>query len=663
MNFFSEQDQARRNTKWLVVLFMAAVIALIIVTNVLVAVTFWVMDGQMEDYSHAAELLQHSDATGLAVYFNWQNFGKISLAVCGVLGCVMGFKWLQLSGGGKRVAESLGGRRINPNTDNANEKRVLNVVEEMALASGMPVPAVYLLQGEKGINAFAAGKTPSDAVIGVTQGAVEQFDREQLQGVVAHEFSHILNGDMRLNLQMITLLSGILFVGSVGELLMRSGGGHRSYHSTRRSGNAKVMALGLAFLVIGWLGSFFGGLIKAAVSREREFLADASAVQFTRNPQGIADALKIIGGYSGSSRVFSSNANETSHMFIAEALGSWASFDTHPPLDKRIRKIEPRWNGQMISRVMRVEQPKASGSAIHGVKDRKAQAAMAAVAAAAHVASNKAAAANGVGQRPDAAFTVTAVAMAEQQIKGIPQGLKKLAQEPLGASSLVYSLLLDADEAICQQQMSYISATQVQGLGLLCQHIKNDVAGLDGALRLPLLALAMPALKMMSAPQYKQFKKTLLLMIRADKKFEIFEWSLFQLVRHYLDAEFEKVKSSKPQYKQVKQVANEYALVLSALTRFGHDDDQDMQRAFSRAANTAGLYNIELMNKERCGMDDFIKAVNKLANCYPLLKPKLLKGFADCVKHDGEIKPIEKEVIAAIAAVMDCPQPLLEIDE
>ena len=654
MNFFSEQDQARRNTKWLVVLFVAAVACLILITNVLIAVTFWVVDGQVDGYEHASKIMQAGDPKVFAQYFSWQNFGKISLAVCGVLLCVMAFKWLQLSGGGKRVAESLGGRRINPNTNDANEKRVLNVVEEMALASGMPVPAVYLLVGEKGINAFAAGKTPADAVIGVTKGAVEQFNREQLQGVVAHEFSHILNGDMRLNLQMITMLSGILFVGSVGELLVHSGGRHGSYHSTKRSTDARVFAVGLAFLVIGWLGSFFGGLIKAAVSRQREFLADASAVQFTRNPEGIADALKIIGGYSGGSRVFSSSASETSHMFIAEALGSWASFDTHPPLAKRIKKIEPSWNGQMISRAMRVEQPKATGAAVHGDKERKRQAAMAAAAGAAFVANKKAA-------QADADFLDTAVNAAEQQIAGIPQAFKKLAQEPLGAMALVYSLLFDNDDEIVQQQINYLKATKVKGLSLYCLQIKDDIAGLDKRFQLPLLELAMPALKLMSAEQYKQFKKTLLLFIRADKKFEIFEWSLFQLVRHYLDPEFVKIKSSKAKYKHTRQVAEEFALVLSALARFGHDETKEVERAFHRGANTAGLYTIPLKPQEACGMDDFIKAVNKLANCYPLIKPKILKGFADCVRHDGEITPVEREVIAAIAAVMDCPQPLLEI--
>ena len=659
MNFFSEQDQARRNTKWLIMLFVVAVLALIVLANVLIAVTFWVLQGQADNYYNAVEMVESGEGLRtLTYYFSWERFGKISAGICGVLACVMGFKWLQLCSGGKRVAESLGGRRINTNTNDADEKRVLNVVEEMAIASGMPVPAVYLLKGEKGINAFAAGNTPADAVIGVTQGALEQFNREQLQGVIAHEFSHILNGDMRLNIRMIALLSGILFIGQVGELLMHFGGGHRRYSSSsRRSGDARVAALGLALLLIGWLGSFFGGLIKAAVSRQREFLADASAVQFTRNPKGIADALKVIGGYSGGSKVFHSQASETSHMFIAEALSSWASFDTHPPLAKRIRKIEPSWDGKMIARAIKQSKDELQNKEDSG--DQKRQAAMAAAAGAAYV----------MGQQTDADFSVVPTEQAEQQIQQIPEHIKQLAQEPLGATAIVYALLLDDDKQISHQQFEYIKSANVQGLVNQCQAIQQEIALLDNVLRLPLLELAMPALKLMSAEQYKVFKKTLLLVIRADKKFDIFEWSLFQLVRHYLDAEFEKLRSSKPVYKQAKQVAEEYTLLLSMLARFAQQDDQgideqdetDIEKAFHRGANTAGLYTATLMPEADCSMDEFVKAANKLANCYPLLKPKLLKGFADCARHDGKINTVEREVIAAIAAVMDCPQPQLEI--
>jgi Zn-dependent protease with chaperone function len=566
---------------------------------------------------------------------------------------VIGFKWLQLSGGGKKVAGSLGGTRINPNTNNVDEKRILNVVEEMALASGMPVPSVYLLKGEKGINAFAAGSTPADAVIGVTQGALDQFNREQLQGVVAHEFSHILNGDMRLNLRLIAMLSGIVFVATAGRLIMHAGGGGYGRHSysSRRSGDMRIVLAGLAIVAVGWLGSFFAGLIKSAISRQREFLADASAVQFTRNPQGIADALKIIGGYNSGSQVFSAKADEASHLFISNALGQISQlFATHPPLSDRIRKIEAGWDGKMIHRELKVAEPANAKQNKKKEEHRKRQQ-RAAMAAAAAVAS----------RLPDAQFSMPGdINNTRNDINAIPATLSEQAHEPFGAIALVYALLLSEEEAVQAKQLNTIKQTGIAGLSIQSLQLLPDIQGMDKTFRIPLLELAMPALKCMSGEQYKHFKKALLLIIRADNRFELFEWCLFQLVRHYLAPEFEKQKPAKAFYKKSDQVADEYCLVLSMLAHHGqHADEKTLGRAFNRGSNTAGLYSITLLAKEKCLLDDFTKAVNKLANCYPLLKPKLLKGLADCARHDGKISVEESEIIASVAAVIDCPTPEL----
>ena len=657
MNFFAAQDQARRNTKLLVLLFVAAVLSLVAITNVLVAITFWIVDGQLSGYGEAKNLLAQANSSQLAHYFSWHNFGKITLSVCGVIFLVIAYRWLQLSAGGKRVAESLGGRPILPSTDKPNEKLLLNVVEEMAIASGMPVPAVYLLQNEKGINAFAAGNSPADAIIGVTQGAIEQFDREQLQGVVAHEFSHILNGDMRLNIKMIALLSGIVFIGNIGHILMRAGGRHGSYHSTSRSGDARVFMLGLGFLIIGWLGSFFGGLIKAAISRQREFLADASAVQFTRHPEGIADALKIIGGYNAGSKIFSARAHETSHMFIADALSSFSNFDTHPPLEDRIRSIEPSWNGLMIERSMRVE-PYQEGSALHGDNARSREAAAAAAAGAAFIAAGQ-----------DKAIPTVATSNIDsnniqtepKKTTAITPALAELCHDPFSAIAISYSLLLDKDENIQQQQITFIERTGIKGLAIQCLQTWADIKLLDDSQRLPLIEMAMPALKLMSPEQYKTFKRTLLLLIRADKKMELFEWSLYQLLRHYLDSEFEKTRPSKPRYSTLPPITQDYAIVLSCLAHAGHKDQVQAALAFNKACSSIELGYLCLMPLKQCQLDDFSKACNKLADCFPLLKPKILKSFAACIKHDQQITPQETELIAAIAAVMDCPQPPLSI--
>src|SRR5262245_8913551 len=331
-DFFERQSAARRNTKWLMWAFGLSVVALAVSTFIVTSIAVEASGPSVRSFGSQGH------------QFPWQvPFGSTAAMLALVGGGTL-FKVAQLSGGGTVVAERLGGRRIYPNSLDPTERRLLNVVEEMALASGVPVPPVFLLHEEKGINAFAAGFSPSDAVVGVTRGCAEQLTRDQLQGVIAHEFSHILNGDMRLNLRLIGVVAGILVMGLVGREMLRiasfSGGGR----SKKDNSSAVLLVIGLVFMVLGFLGLFFGSLIKAAVSRQREFLADASAVQFTRNAEGIAGALKRIGSAVFGSQVDNPRAAEASHMYFAEGLSS--IFATHPPLTERIRCIDPQWDGK-----------------------------------------------------------------------------------------------------------------------------------------------------------------------------------------------------------------------------------------------------------------------------------------------------------------------------
>ncbi len=290
--------------------------------------------------------------------FDWWSLDRFVLIAGGTLAVIAAgslYKIWRLSDGGHTVAQLLGGRPVDPNTADPKERRVLNVVEEMAIASGLPVPTVYLLEREEGINAFAAGFTPQDAVIGVTRGALEILNREELQGVIAHELSHVFHGDTNLNLRLMGVLHGILVIALVGYFILRST--LRVASSNRKSGLVVVLPIaGLILLVIGYIGVFFGRLIKSAVSRQREFLADASSVQFTRNPQGIGGALKKIGGLSMGSLVMSPHAEQASHFFFSDGkLGKLRSafsgvthfqfLATHPPLAERIRRVDPRWDG------------------------------------------------------------------------------------------------------------------------------------------------------------------------------------------------------------------------------------------------------------------------------------------------------------------------------
>ncbi|MDX1705418.1 M48 family metallopeptidase [Pseudidiomarina sp.] len=331
VNFFEHQQQARRNTWLLVGLFIVAFTLIIIFVTAVVAIAFGVVDST-----------QQGDFTAEPSMLSWTAF----FVGIGIL-LVMGVKWLQLRPGGHVVAESLGGVRLSPDTQDPVERRVQNVVEEMAIAANMPVPDVYILPNESAINAFAAGYQTRDAVIGLTKGSIETFSREELQAVVAHEFSHILNGDMRLNIRLISALAGILVVAHLGRMLLYSA--HFSRGSRNR--NNALPLLGIALIVIGSIGILFGNLIKSAVSRQREYLADAAAVQFTRHPDSLAGALKQIGARNNDdnsgSKVAHKNADQTAHLFFGEALSHWfGMMATHPPLEKRIKRIQPGWNGK-----------------------------------------------------------------------------------------------------------------------------------------------------------------------------------------------------------------------------------------------------------------------------------------------------------------------------
>lgn len=336
MDFFAHQERARRKTGWLVAYFVLAVLGIIVtIYGVFAAVILY---GESRGGSLA----------GPSGFWNPELFSLVAVGTLVIIGLGSMYKIALLSRGGEAVATALGGRPVLPSTRALPEKILLNVVEEMALAAGTPVPPVYLLDHEAAINAFAAGTTPQNAVIGVTRGAIENLKRDELQGVIAHEFSHILNGDMRLNLRLMGILHGILVIALIGYFLMRTGS-RRVYlsSSSGKKGGNPLPLIGLCLYIIGYIGVFFGHLIKSAVSRQREFLADSSAVQFTRYPDGIAGALKKIGGLDSGSRLQAARAEEASHMYFGNGLS--ASFlnllATHPPLSERIRRIQPDFNG------------------------------------------------------------------------------------------------------------------------------------------------------------------------------------------------------------------------------------------------------------------------------------------------------------------------------
>ncbi|MGI9241365.1 MAG: M48 family metallopeptidase, partial [Verrucomicrobiales bacterium] len=350
MDFFQSQDAARKKTKFLVVYFAMAVIGIILsIYSMLYPVLKY---GEQKSRTTGAPSNYQPEAQQLrrTAFFQLDWFLMVAASVSGVILIGSGYKTLMLSSGGATVARDIGGRRVDPNSGDADERKLMNVIEEMAIASGVPVPEVYVMDQEPGINAFAAGKTFSDAAIGVSRGAMKLLNRDELQGVIAHEFSHILNGDMKLNLRLIGVLHGILILTIIGRIILRSAAYSGRSSRDDRGAGVFFMVLGVGLFIIGYIGVFFGHLIKSAVSRQREYLADASAVQFTRSPDGIGGALKKIGGLSYGSRLLNARAEEVSHMTFSNALpsGFVAALASHPPLPDRIKAIEPSWDGKFI---------------------------------------------------------------------------------------------------------------------------------------------------------------------------------------------------------------------------------------------------------------------------------------------------------------------------
>lgn len=635
MDFFEHQDRARRRTGWLILFFVLAVICLIALTDLLVILVMAVLNG-------GDQMPQSGLSTGsLLNYFSWDVLLLISLGIISVVLIAALYKLGQLRGGGRVVAETLGGRLLPPNTDNADERKILNVVEEMAIASGTPVPPVYLLE-EEGINAFAAGYSPADAVIGITQGCIELLDRHELQGVVAHEFSHILNGDMRLNIRLIGILYGILVLGIIGYHLLRtvSRTGYRR-RSGKNNGALPLLLLGGGLTVIGYVGTFFGNLIKAAVSRQREFLADASAVQFTRNPEGIGGALKKIGGAVSGSKIAHPSAAQASHLFFGQAVTPLFGglLATHPPLSDRIQRIDPQWDGRFpvwsaggamatpdVGEVTRLVEPAGKNSPETLV------------------------AAIGSAEGGDQL-------QARRILQELSAAVQHAAHEPYGARALIYALLIDRSPEVAQRQWRQLQQSADPEVYQLTRELAQEPVR-KPELRISILDLCLPALRQLSPCQFQVFKSNLASLMKADNKIDLHEWALYRIVLHYLEPRpmsplnFGRVRS-------LKGVAKAVGLVLSAVATAGADTGELRQAGFDAGKIAAGLPRLTYIRPDEYQLRDLSQALAVLNRLAPLQKPRLLKALAKTVAIDNQIRPLEAELIRAIAAALDCPAPPL----
>ncbi|GAA4892669.1 M48 family metallopeptidase [Ferrimonas pelagia] len=594
MDFFAQQDQARKRTGQLVFLFACAVISIVVLINALIA-------GLMIGSSPQA---QRDPLTALLDRMLSLDGAMISLGIIAVIALVSLFKWLALRSGGSAVAESLGGRRISPNTEDPDERRLRNVVEEMALAAGMPVPQIYLLDHENGINAFAAGHGPADAVIGVTRGCLKKLDRDQLQGVMAHEFSHILNGDMRLNLRLMAILAGIIFLSQIGELIMHAGRG-------RSKDAQKIAIVGIALLILGWIGTLFGKAIKAAVSRQREYLADASAVQFTRNPSGIADALKLIGADSHASNIEHPKASESSHLFFGSFKSLSSAFATHPPLEKRIYAIQPQWDGQYASVVKQMQQRTESTPPTQPQTSSTQ------------------------GQQAERLTQLLTGALLLDQL---PQPMQQRAHEPEDARELVLALLWPrhGGEHIADLDSSVIAAIN---------QLKPQLEGLTEQQQLCLVQLAIPSLNELSAPQKEVLLSQLSYCWQLDDQ-GLLRWCVWQVLRHYLTDHHSQRSSDK----QIKQAA---ACLMGLLAHVGHQDMVATKAAYHRGTNSLGDYLSELPGSPQ--WQQAAQLLPRLRGAKPERKRRLMTAFKLCVEHDGQITEQEAVLLHCLALLIDAP--------
>jgi Zn-dependent protease with chaperone function/uncharacterized tellurite resistance protein B-like protein len=646
MNFFEHQDQARRNTVYLIFLFGLAVVLMILAFYAIAMITL------------------QGNLNGAASWWQPELFTLISLVTLLVIGAGSASKMVALREGGAGLAQSLGGRAVTPQTNDPGELRLLNVVAEMALAAGTPIPAVYLLDHETSINAFAAGFSAETAVIGVTKGCLDQLSRDELQGVIGHEFSHIVHGDMGLNLKLIGVLQGLLLIHLLGRFILRYGDfgyGHRRSSNNDNKGAVVVLIAGLSMTIIGMIGLLCGRLIKSAVSRQREFLADASAVQFTRNPDGLAGALTKLGQISGGSKIMAPTAEEASHLFFGEALPGVAMFGsffaTHPPLQDRIRRLGKVPN---FAEATSSSQPSTLTEGLVMGLGATSTAPPQGMSATASSATNPSA-----QPLSPQAFVATIgtidgrrLAQVQDFLKNLDPALKAALYQPASAREVVFTLLLDSQPAVQTQQTQAIAAAYDDASAQRVIGYRAAVQDMDSRQTLPLLELTIPALRQLADGEKKAFFATLQALIKADGRLSLSEYVLQLILRKRLTRD-PKATPSKSEITTLDALWPDAVILLSVLARMGHSKTEDAFYALK-----SGLYQLPGAKKQTLPTALAPVKLTHLGNSLATLEqatPKLKQAIVDACAHtvlaDNTVTPQEAELLRAIVMVLDCPAP------
>tara|TARA_B110000116_G_scaffold231754_1_gene214817 strand:+ start:5819 stop:7783 length:1965 start_codon:yes stop_codon:yes gene_type:complete len=649
MDFFDRQELARKNSKHLIFYYIVAVIGIVCSFGFAVLGARYLFLVQQSAQTNSLVRQSFFDSE----FFLYSALGVLVLIILSTL-----FKISTLSEGGAAVAKSLGGKEVDPTTKDPRYRRLINVVEEMSIASGVSVPSIYVMDQEDGINAFAAGHSSSNATIGVTAGCLNKLNRSELQGVIAHEFSHILNGDMRLNIRMMSVLYGILMMFIVGKFMLRSFGrsSSRSRSNSKEGGGAAfIIVVSLALLLIGLMGSIMAKLIKAAVSRQREFLADASAVQFTRDPSGISGALKKIGGFAGA-KIEHPRGEEVSHMFFGSCYKKKLSnlLATHPPIDDRIRAIGGASDGfQTLPEGSELNSDQISMDETQSLASSFSDSSM-----------QRSDPEKGFFQEKDlnqiGQIMADQVVVAQRIVSEIDESLISLVHQKSGALAVVYSLLLSEEDLVRGNQLKVIKGTCESEVSKTFKTVSDQVIDMHSTKKIALLDLAVPALRRLSPEEYGQFCEIINELINIDEQVDLFEFMIQKNIRLHLDTFFGRIQPPNETIKILSKLNHESSVLLSAIAGFGNEDELNRLQAFKKGAAVLELYGtgkLKFLPPENCGIGQMDEALKAFEKCVPTLKKTLLIACGKAAISDGKITSNEAEILRAIGDSMGTPIP------
>lgn len=648
MNFFDHQEKARKKTFRLVLYFIVAIVLIILAIDVIVvtAIVYTNPEYYFTSFTHDQSqgiLIQDRVLSLAIVTSTFVIPGVLIVILTGTL-----FKMLAIRNGGISVAEMVNAKPIEVTTKDPLEKRFVNVVEEMSIASGIAIPKLYVMEDEMAINAFVAGFKPADTVMVVTKGALNTLNRDELQGVVGHEFSHIFNSDMQINLKLIGILGGLLVLGQTGYFILRIFRGN-SRSNSKSDGRVMiiVMAIGVGLLVVGYIGLFFGRLIKAAISRQRELLADASSVAYTRNPQGLVNALQRIELSATGTQLNSKNSEDISHLCFCPSLSVMFSnlLATHPPLKERIRLIDPK--GQYAIRKKTEVAPKVTSplppTPEPAIKPFDMMATVAVLGATAGA--NTTDVIKSIGNP-----TETNILVAKEMLAQIPENILTIAHQPEHVILLIYALVLlptDGSENLIKVLKQYLSQEEAENVLTL----QSQILTLPKTMQLPLLEISLPTFKSISLEEKQKALQAI------ENILSLKNEGLFQFALHAIISKAVNTQPNKAKYQDFKPVLNDITVLLILVITSGHDDPQKITYCYEKSLKYFTDRSIPqpgVSNFDPVQLQLILSRLNQLA---PFCKEKLLKACLECISDDNIIHIQEAELVRAIAACLDCPIP------